>query len=693
MLSCAMIWGARYLAHGVPRAIVEDAITSILAGRCSVEVVARSEVRSQLHIRALRSGFNWRDRWVAQDMTIDIRPTNKGTAIRVDHRWQTRARVLGVLCWVLVSGLCTSGLYLFVGGAEATHPSMTLAALLLLVVAALAYVVLESLLKERSWRGGLMLDMHRAIEVAGAKVEHQWWRSSSRESAMFWALLVSFVGACLFTIRDHATSLAGRSRAGVPWVALLLVVGSVVVLGFLALLALGVLRRGSDRRLTMALPGLLSVGAVAILQGSLIGFNDIGRLSPSAWSKLTDLRRRVDEGGGALGADGRVLSAAELKAILAQARAMCGVHLACYGFVLLGSFGFALWGVRLSREVLAASGQLLHGRDATAMQARSGSGFLGVMRPILLIAVGVLVLASAALEIYVLVSTCTALRLCGGSPFGSLRDGAVPDEGVGVLIGLSYDVGFVFDLPDHHPVAVLGARSAWLVGLAVVPVASVLALVDRLIMRHLARRRLRAVESAAEHKARLSSLIGSLCAEIRVAQPRLVVVPSRFPHGAAYEYGKREKYILVTSACVEVLSEDELRALLAHELAHLVRGHCRRHNRLQMLARITLVGGAFAGVIEDSVHNELEADRTAVQRLGIDPAVLRSALVQMRAAAHLAGSAGVLLGALAFTDRNAGEQSRGVGVFQAWLRLFRSDTELTYWHPSIEERIRVLEGA
>ncbi len=172
------------------------------------------------------------------------------------------------------------------------------------------------------------------------------------------------------------------------------------------------------------------------------------------------------------------------------------------------------------------------------------------------------------------------------------------------------------------------------------------------------------------------------------------------PVAAAHATGMltRRRFVEVSKRCLEILDGDELEALVAHEMAHHLCGHCTKHNLMQWLGRWTYVGGTFVGALEDSFGFELEADRAAIAKLGVRPGVLKTCLMKMRADA-VVQQLQLRTGGISLVAMNQGagrptsEMRRWKTRFQAWVELYRSDTAVAYWHPSIGDRINALEAS
>ena len=179
-----------------------------------------------------------------------------------------------------------------------------------------------------------------------------------------------------------------------------------------------------------------------------------------------------------------------------------------------------------------------------------------------------------------------------------------------------------------------------------------------------------------------------------------------------------ERFIEISSDCLDVLDDDELAALVAHELAHHLEGHCRRDQLLRWLGRLTLVGDGFVLALQDSWGYERRADLAAVEKVGISGKILGRSLVKLRharAAAHLAGAergtAARPLGFPALPEPSRDQEESepddlarlldggpsALGLKERWRlawKLFRRQyfraMDLHYWHPGMKERTRAL---
>ena len=131
--------------------------------------------------------------------------------------------------------------------------------------------------------------------------------------------------------------------------------------------------------------------------------------------------------------------------------------------------------------------------------------------------------------------------------------------------------------------------------------------------------------------------------------PELYV--SQTPFFNAGAYGIDAPFIVVHSAAIELLDEDELRVLLAHELGHVISGHALYHTIAAILAMMSL--GALpvlAGLavlpirlafLEWSRKSELSADRAGLLG-GQDIVVAQRLDMKMAGGGRGAGFAGQL---------------------------------------------------
>ncbi len=149
-------------------------------------------------------------------------------------------------------------------------------------------------------------------------------------------------------------------------------------------------------------------------------------------------------------------------------------------------------------------------------------------------------------------------------------------------------------------------------------------------------------------------------------EPGVVVIDAVEP--AAYCVAGRPPAIVVTSAMLAVLGDDELRAVLAHERAHLAGRHLTVVSALRSLAAVfPNLSLITVGVAEVARLLEMCADDAAVRRHG--SAALLSGLASLVAAGPVEALAAADIAVLARAERLAAKPPR-------WVRL-RAHAALT----------------
>ncbi|WP_205856290.1 M48 family metalloprotease [Phytoactinopolyspora endophytica] len=184
----------------------------------------------------------------------------------------------------------------------------------------------------------------------------------------------------------------------------------------------------------------------------------------------------------------------------------------------------------------------------------------------------------------------------------------------------------------------------------------------------------------------LCRLVRDLTARARVPMPRLYVSPTRAANALATGNGPSRAAICVTEGALDVLDERELRAVIAHELAHIRRRDTLPGSMVGLVSRAAMVIPVLGVVVVYATRlvvsgsREFEADQEAARITG-EPLALAGALRKLDAAQRelvLPPDAGVVATSHLMISSPLG-QPRGV-----W-RLFRS-------HPSTAERVARLEG-
>jgi heat shock protein HtpX len=190
--------------------------------------------------------------------------------------------------------------------------------------------------------------------------------------------------------------------------------------------------------------------------------------------------------------------------------------------------------------------------------------------------------------------------------------------------------------------------------------------------------------------------------------PRLYVMPAAQPNAFATGRDENHAAVAVTEGILQVLNEEELAGVLAHELSHV-----RNHDILigavaatvaagvMMLARVAMFGAIFGGGRDDREGGGLGAllaiFLAPVAAVMIQMAVSRSREAQADASgAHLLGDATPLANALIKIDA-ASKRTPPLQVNPAVSHLFLQSpfrgqgiTKLFMSHPPLEERLAQL---
>ncbi|RKG92970.1 M48 family metallopeptidase [Corallococcus terminator] len=177
-----------------------------------------------------------------------------------------------------------------------------------------------------------------------------------------------------------------------------------------------------------------------------------------------------------------------------------------------------------------------------------------------------------------------------------------------------------------------------------------------------------------EEAPRLYTLLSHLSIAARLPAPRLYVVRREQPNAFSLGAGPRAAHLILTSAALDELDEAELCALVAHELAHIARGHTRRATLVAALVAMTERCATRAGWrgrtpglssrlirsvrrLGTPLERDFVADRVAARLLG-EAQDLATLLDRLKAHASWSGP-GVLADAgLPFTAP-AGEEAAG----------------------------------
>jgi heat shock protein HtpX len=190
---------------------------------------------------------------------------------------------------------------------------------------------------------------------------------------------------------------------------------------------------------------------------------------------------------------------------------------------------------------------------------------------------------------------------------------------------------------------------------------------------------LRARQVSEVERPELHRLVRELARSARLPMPRLFVSPAAQPNILTVGYGPRSAAVCCTEGLLDELSPAELRAVLAHELAHVTRRDVAVSSSCAGLVAICSLTALLLLQIASPAGREYGADIDGALLTG-DPLALASALRTIDSgAASLPLRRRGPLAAASYLMIACPFPSRGLG------RLLRS-------HPPTGERVRRLEG-
>jgi heat shock protein HtpX len=228
---------------------------------------------------------------------------------------------------------------------------------------------------------------------------------------------------------------------------------------------------------------------------------------------------------------------------------------------------------------------------------------------------------------------------------------------------------------------------------------------DRLVLRMAGAREVSLAEAPALH-----ADVAELASAARIPRPRVYVIDAPYANAFATGRDPRHAAVAVTSGILEILDRRELRAVLAHEIGHIVNRDvlvatvaAGLATAISHLANVLAFSGLFGAREEEegspaggllfmlvapigatlvqmgiSRSREFLADETGA-RLSRDPLALASALAKLQASAEAAPSAEAQPAAASLYIVNP------FGALGGLVKLFST-------HPPAEERIRRLRA-
>jgi len=541
-----------------------------------------------------------------------------------------------------------------------------------------------------------------ALELSWSEIEQEGYAlqplrtaDQTRVYTIFRLLVIFAIGAILAPGVGVAV-LSGRLSLNGNGVLATLVGLLLALIAALLLMAKGIAKnRGMQMRFTIATTGLGTCVIACFLLAAQLGIWAIGYFDASDLDLVfvgRDLVATAPEGTAIAGPKGPV-QREELAAAISAVRIV--LMLMLIGIGLIALIGVYL-GSRLLRHVDAvlAHCESLHygaGRDVVRI-AVSGHGFMPRFRALML---PIWILLGTWLWVGMLGITSLYLgAMSGANWFGAQNAINSTVRALELVLGTGPGAFWA-------EFAVRGGVAIW----AAIALLAMIWSVGELGLRW---RRigdiLRVSETwtgAAEAQDRVSGIVEYLCKTggiQNVPLARVVDSEEILTQVCAVGLRRHRVVILATRGLLDAVSDAELSAVLAHELSHHVLGHCVRHDLVHLLARATCMGGVFAGAIEDSYGSELDADRVAVERFGINVGLLRGALAKLHLAAVVRRGAESAIRSASVMNVSGpaevgGKMERSPRVrlgMRSWLRLYFADSGLAYWHPSMEDRIRAM---
>lgn len=167
----------------------------------------------------------------------------------------------------------------------------------------------------------------------------------------------------------------------------------------------------------------------------------------------------------------------------------------------------------------------------------------------------------------------------------------------------------------------LGLAAAILIaGLALTTFTAALAFGDRILLRAAGARQILPLDQP-----RLSGIVDRIATAERIPVPILAIAPGA--SCGAFVTGTGADSVLCVSEGLLTLPDDQLAAVVAHELAHLEAGDARPMTVAAVLGRITPAGALVRRIAADPAR-DLAADRAAAAAMA-DSAPLRHALTSL----------------------------------------------------------------
>lgn len=508
-------------------------------------------------------------------------------------------------------------------------------------------------------------------------------------------VLVSFLA--VFTTFE-LPSVFSNARLGT--ILLLLLAATVQLIGWLLVKGTVSVSRpaGGEERFAAIATGVSTLVGIGCILGSQLAFHLIGKADVEFWSFVFQVERLLESSGDSITLPNGEVALREraefglhvmrvlLNSLLMVAAATCGIGL----LILYKSFKMTPIALRLCMRVHSDI-------DADyARDAASGGKFFGKFKSAFF--------AGWCLSAILIGFGFVGLIKFGVSCFSFGYSESSSLDFSGPVVATANMINFLGGLGEASAIGPWMSRVFFL-GWTVLALSflaiSLSSLARRRIVNNKRLERLRAKTTTKEH--RQLGDIASVLLKKYILPMNIVISDDPQPTASAHVTGifRPRHYVEISKRCLDILTPEELKALIAHEMAHHVCGHCTKHNLMQWMGRWTFVGGTFVGALENSFGFELEADQTAVSHFGILPVALKTCLMKMRSDAVVqelkrrTGGLGILAnsnGSGHCTLGHVSEMKSWKARLYAWFTLYTSDTGVAYWHPSVNDRIAALDA-
>lgn len=694
-------WGTRHFAEGASHTHIATIILAAMQQR-GLRPARVDQSDGRITLTATRRVWFW----LNQIMTWEVsaRENPGGAEVCFDARYTTASRIVLAMFGAAATYFWIAGFSTFLLTMTTSAPVTVQAFWQPAIAVALAFSTTILVISAGSREAIFVLDQVRnELRIRGQILDRRLKESWLRQAFSGVAILGYFVVVNLITLTSsHLNSgFHPKSSSNIALFAAAIALLVVIACAGVGMVFLASRRRGAEERLVLVTPALQSSVALMLMLASQLSFRLLAQPDRHTWNGFLEARTLLVSNTDPVELPSGVrVPRAELELRLGQLQLMIGalVGLAAGLWTLAAVFFYRSLGVA---ALVAGTNANLHQdlHAPTARAAASGEGFMARFRVSLVIVWALTSLMTMIGAASVISMTVSALLRAGiNDASASVSVVEATTMTLHLLLGLGVD------------------SSRWIAWLFWLGWAGMLIAAIGLSCGHyFARRRrahIRLIQLAARTNAEatyapLRHILSTLVARTKCPTLGLAVSGEKKAYACAHAFGlrQRDRFIEISQGTVELLDRAEIEAILAHEVAHHIKGHCRRHNWLHLLGRITLFGGAFVGSLENSFGYELDADQVAVARLGASPAALKSALLKMRAATVLEQflRPSFRRGIPLTPDAIQPSQSPSLGAriaaplnamltrIRLWLAIYASDGDIAYWHPSVNDRIAALE--